>query len=313
MKINRLLTLAIVAVIAGTSLHAAPAPPSTAQWEATLTAREQRANLLRDELKALDSRIEGRIDKIVDALRAIGDSKDSRTKVARMKEQTIEALKKNIGYYQSKRAALQEELRRPTLRLTEEQKRKGIAAFDERMEKRVAQILAVQKSLPGHKDYERYKVTGNDWYGATYAVNEDHRQNKRLTSHTNSQREEIERELRRSIARIEQQNRALTQQLMSSLTDLPTQKAASVELAKNETLLAERRKQLATALTPAGTPTRDIGQKEALDLDKALQVAIGELRKEFTMLFARYSAYLQELSAVNQTRDALAAAKPKAP
>ena len=62
---------------------------------------------------------------IEEALRAIGDSKDSRTKVARMKEQTIEGLKKNIGYFQTKRAALQEELRRPTLRLTDEQKRKG--------------------------------------------------------------------------------------------------------------------------------------------------------------------------------------------
>src|SRR6476660_1139586 len=105
MKTNRILTLAITAGIAGTSLHAAPAPPSTAQWEAAITAREQRANLLGDELKALNDRIEGRIDVIVEALRTIGDSKDSRTKVARMKEQTIDALKKNIGYYQTKRAA----------------------------------------------------------------------------------------------------------------------------------------------------------------------------------------------------------------
>ena len=41
-----------------------------------------------------------------------------------------------------------------------------------------------------------------------------------------------------------------------------------------------------------------------------MQTAIAELRKDFTTLFARYSAYLQELSAVNATRDALAAAKP---
>jgi hypothetical protein len=301
MKINRILTHAITAGIAGTSLHAAPAPPSTTQREAALTAREQRADLLRDELRALDARIEGRIGVIVDALRAIGDSKDSRTKVARMKEQTIEALKKNIGYYQTKRAALQEELRRPTLRLTDEQKRKGVTAFDARIEKRVAQILAVQKSLPAHKEYARYKVTGSDWSGATYAVNEDHRQNQRVTSYTNSQRKEIEDGLRRSIARIEQQSRALK-----------AQKAPVQEITRNDALLAERRKQLAEAIAPTGTPTRDVGQKEALDLDKALQTAIAELRKDFTTLFARYSAYLQELAAVNQTRDALAAAKPKA-
>ena len=279
-------------------IHAATPPPAVVQYEAALAAREQRTALLRDELKALDTRIEGRVDTIIGALRSIGDSKDSRTKVARMKEQTIEALKKNIGYYQTKRAALQEEMRRPTLRLTEEQKRKGIAGFDARIEKRVAEILAVQKSLPAHQDYERYKVTGSDWNGTTYAVNEDHRQNQRVTAYTNSQRKEVQEGLRRSIARIEQQNRALK-----------AQGAPADEIAKNDALLADRRQQLATALSPVSTPTRAIGQKEALDLDKAMQTAIAELRKDFTALFARYSAYLQELSAVNQTRDALAAAK----
>jgi hypothetical protein len=281
-------------------IHGASQPPTAAQWEAALTAREQRTALLRDELKALDTRIEGRIGTLIGALQSIGDSKDSRTKVARMKEQTIEALKKNIGYFQTKRAALQEELRRPTLRLTEEQKRKGLAVFDERIEKRVGEILAVQKSLPAHKDYERYRATGSDWTGTTYAMNEDYRQNQRLTAYTNSQRKEIEEGLRRSIARIEQQNRALK-----------TANAPAEEIAKNDALIAERRRQLAVALSPVATPTRAIGQKEALDLDKALQIAIGELRKDFTTLFARYSAYLQELSAVNQTRDALAAAKQK--
>ncbi len=297
---NHIHSLVIIAGFASTSLPAAPTPTSTAPWEAALIAREQRADLLRDELKALDSRIEGRVDIIVNALSAIGDSKDSRTKVARMKEQTIEALRKNMTYYHSKRAALQEELRRPMLGLTDEQKRKGIAIFDERMEKRVAQILAVRKSLPVHKDYERYKVTGSDWTGATYAVNEDHRQNQRVTSHTTAQRKKVEDGLRASIARIEQQNRTLK-----------AQNAPAEEIAKNNALLAERRSQLATAMTPGGTATRDVGQKEAADLDKALQTAIADLRKDFTILFARYSAYLQELSAVNQSRAAIAAARPK--
>jgi hypothetical protein len=46
-------------------------------------------------------------------------------------------------------------------------------------------------------------------------------------------------------------------------------------------------------------------------LDKALQLAMAELRRDFTTLFARYSAYLQELATVNQTRDAIQAAKSK--
>lgn len=104
-------TRIIVILLATAALStAAPPPPNITQWEAALAAREQRAELLRDEIKALDSRIEARVDSLIGALSAIGDSNDSRTKVARMKRDTIERLKKSIAYYQNKRAALQEEL-----------------------------------------------------------------------------------------------------------------------------------------------------------------------------------------------------------
>ncbi|MDD5200924.1 MAG: hypothetical protein PHC88_14100 [Terrimicrobiaceae bacterium] len=300
MKIHAILVLALVAITQPV-VHAAPAPPNRGEWEAALAARQQRAELLRDEIKALDAGIERRIDSIAEALRAIGDSKDSRTKVARMKEQTIDALSRNIGYFQSRRATLLEELRRPTWQLTADQMREGIAFFDARIEKRIAQILAVQKSLPTHKDYERYKVTGSTWVGPTYAVNEDHRQNQRVTAVTDSQRKRVVEGLQKSISRIEQQNRTL------KARGAP----AAGEIAKNDALLAERRQQLASALSATGTPTREVGLNEALDLDKALQTALAELRKDFTTLFARYSAYLQALSAVNSTRKALDAVKTK--
>ena len=300
MKTISFITL-FAGVVAGATAMSAPASGpsnSIAQAEASLAAREQRVQLLRDELKSLDSRIETRMDTVINALAAIGDSKDTRTKVARMKERTIGALKNTINYYRGKRAALQEELRRPTLRLTEEQKQRGIAVFDARIEKRVAQILKLQKSLPTEKDYERYKATGGNWWGTEYAVNPDYRQNQRVTTVTNSQRKENEEGLRRSIARLEQQNRALR-----------ASNGPADEIARNEALITERRKQLATVLAPVETPTRRIGSKEAADLDSALNTTIGDLRREFDTLFARYHAFLQEVSAVNVSREALATAK----
>src|SRR5687768_10240507 len=69
---------------ASTAKPAANNPTANlAAWENAVRAREQRASLLRDEIKALDARIETRIDSIIKALRSIADSKDSRTKVAR--------------------------------------------------------------------------------------------------------------------------------------------------------------------------------------------------------------------------------------
>lgn len=304
--------LTILLLAATTALAAQPsaAAPNIAQWEAVLAAREQRATLLRDELKAIDGRIEARVDALVDALSSIADSKDSRSKVARMKEHNISALQRNLEYYRNKRATLQEELRRPTVNLTEEQKRRGIAVFDARIEKRVAQILKLQKSLPTHKDYERYESTGSSWYGTTYGVNEDYEQNLRLTGVTNRQRRETEAELRKSIAYLDQKTRTLRAQ-MDAAPYSARSKDLAAEIAKNETLIAERRKQIGIALAPIETPTKQIGQKEAADLDRALNTAIADLRREFTTLFARYNALIPELTAINNTRAAIAAAKAK--
>ena len=287
-------------LIPGLALAQVPTTPSIAQMEASVAAREKRTDLLRTEIKATDSRIEARVDSLVNALTLIGDSKDTSTKVARMKSQSIEALKKNITYYQGKRATLVQELRQPSLRLTPEQKQRGIEVFDARIEKRVAQILQIQKSLPTEKDYARFKATGDNWAGTTYALNEDYTQNKKVTAVTNKQRGEITAGLRKSIERLEQQNRTLK-----------TKGAPAEEIASNDALIAERRKQLAVALPPVETPTRQVGGKEATDLDKALQTAIADLRGEFNSLFAGYHTLIQELSALNKSRDALAAAKAR--
>jgi hypothetical protein len=311
MKNIRHLTILLLTASAAFAAQPVGAPATIAQWEAALAAREQRVTLLRDELKALDGRIEARVDSLVGALRSIGDSKDSRTKVARMKERNIDALQRNIEYYRNKRAALKEELRRPTLNLTEEQKRRGIAVFDAHIEKRIAQILELQRSLPTHKDYARYNTTGSNWAGTTYSVNDDHYQNLQLTGVTNRQRREIEEGLRKSIDRLDQNNRGLRTQI-DAAPYAGNAKDIFAELAKNDALIAERRRQLATALSLVETPTRAVGVREAGDLDRALNIAIGELRREFTTLFARYNALIPELCAVNFTRAAIAAAKVKA-
>ena len=304
-RIAALLVLSTTAFAATTTPASKPAPApaaasaaDVAKWQAALAAREQRSNLLRDELKAIDTRMETRIDSIVGALSSIGDSKDSRTKVARMKKTTIDGLQKTLESYRNKRASLQEELRRPTWNLTEEQKKRGIAVFDARMEKRVAQILQLQKSLPTEKDYARYEATGSGWWGTSYGMNEDYKQNRRVTSVTNTQRKEIETGLRSSIERLEQQNRTLR-----------ANNGSAEEIAKNDALIAERRKQLRSDLAPVEAPTRQIGGKEAADLDKALSIAVTDLRSDFTTLFARYNSLIQALSDENNTRAGLARAK----
>jgi hypothetical protein len=111
LSILALLLLPAVAVAAPaeapkTAKATAAAPSLTIpQMEAAVLAHEKRTELLRTELKDLDARIESRANSIVNALTLVGDTKDSGTKVARMKVATINALKTNITYYRGAKAA----------------------------------------------------------------------------------------------------------------------------------------------------------------------------------------------------------------
>ncbi len=223
-----------------------------------------------------------------------------------MKESIGKGLMKTITYYDQKRAALKEELRNPRLRLTKSEKEKMISIFDDRIAKRTAQILALYKSMPEFEDQERYRATGGGWWGTEYERNRDFEQNRRMTSHGNKQRDAIVKQLDASLARLDRQNRTLKTKLAATAD--PVERATlNEELAKNDALVAERRKQRLETLMPGGTAARKVALNEAMDLDKAMQTAIKELNSEFTTLFQRYNTFINELSALHSTETALAA------
>jgi hypothetical protein len=294
------------ATVVVTSLHAQTPAPTAEQLKSWIAIRQQRVDLLRDEIKQTDARIESRIDVIVDTLKTISDSKDSRTKVARMKEDTGKRLAKTISYYDQKRAALKEELRNPRLKLTDDEKHRMIAAFDERIEKRTQQLLELNKSMPTHEDHERYKATGGGWWGTEYERNEEYDQNRRMTSHSNTQRDAIVKQLDASIARLDRQSRTLKAQLAAA-TDPVQRKTLTDELAKTDTLITERRQQRVETLKPTRGAVHTVALKEASDMDKALQTAINDLRRDFSTMFERYNTFLNELSSLHVTEAALAA------
>ena len=298
--------IAFTALAFATSLQGQAPAPTAEQLKSWIPIRQQRVDLLRDEIKQIDARIESRIEVIVDTLKTISDSKDSRTKVSRMKEETGKRLAKTITYYDQKRAALKEELRNPRLRLTDEEKRAMIAAFDARIAKRTQQIMALNKSMPAHEDHERYKTTGGGWWGTEYERNEEYDQNRRMTSHSNTQRDAMVKQFDASIARLDRQSRTLKTQLAAA-TDPVQRKTLTEELAKTDALLAERRQQRVETLKPSGTPMHTVALKEAYDMDKAMQTAINDLRRDFTTVFERYNSLLNELSTLHATEAALAA------
>lgn len=303
----RLSLLALALTFAAPSGSRAAAP-SNDQLKSWIAVRQQRVDLLREELKQSDAHIESRLDVIIGTLSTIADSKDSRTKVARIKEDTMKRLAKTIEYYDQKRRVFRQELLNPQTALTDADKRKLVAAFDARIEKRIDQLLTLNRSMPGHRDYERYKTSDGGWYGTNYERNEDFEQNRRMTSHGNTQRDALVKQLDSSIARLDRMGRELRTQLAAT-TDPARQKERAADLAKNDALIAERRQQKLEVLNGTGSTQRGIPLKEATDLDQALKKSVDELRRDFTSFFGRFNTFVSELTALRATERTLAAAE----
>lgn len=303
MKLSRIF---LTCLLTAPLLCAQTPPPkqSTAQLNQWLAVRQQRVGLLRSEIEEMDGHFESRVDLLVETLVKINDSKDSRTKVARMKEETQNKLLETVKYYEQKRAALKEELRNPRTHLTAAEKQQAMGTFDARIEKRVKQILALSKSMPQHKDYERYRATGGGWWGTQYERNQDYEQNRRITSHVNQQRKAIAKELDSSIARLDQQLRTLKTQAARATAE--QQQLLNQEIARTETMIANRRQQKLELHQSSDFAARSVNLKEAAELDRSLQREIAALKSDLTTLFQRYHEFISELSYQHATEAAIA-------
>lgn len=280
-------------------------------FEMAVKAREHHADVLLQAVRATDKRVESRMQNLMNALKVVADSKDSKTKVARLKEETIEGLKKSIELYQRKRADIQQQIMRPTANLTEDQKKQIRKALDSRIEKRVAQIVELQQSLPAHEDYEKYKVIpgGVGFADSTILKNEDWEQNRRVTLHTDAVRKQLTEELQRSIARLGDQDRWLRAQLGKN----PAAGALlQEEIKRNSDLMSARQGQLDQVLTEPALAGRAVGKGEADALDKAVSVAVTGIRVELTQLFKEYSDFITFLPQLNAVRAQLAQVKAAA-
>ena len=298
-----------VSTLCGQSIAPAAAPtPSPAYFDGLVKAREQRAALLLTEIRESDKRIEDRIATIVDGLTKIQDSRDSRTQVAKLKSDTMAGLVKSIQTLQTRRAQLVEEIRRPTLRITVDQKKKIIAIFDAKIEKRVDQVLALQKSYPTYQEHDRYTAVSGGDYGPHFVQNESWRQNRRVSTQTDSQREQVLAGLKKSIDRLESQRNLLKSRVATAKSPLQLE-LINAEMTRIDALVAERRAQVADVYEGTKGGGRKISQREAADLDKTLQDAQKDLQRDINTLFQRYSQFLVAVSDLDAARTAAAAQK----
>lgn len=265
--------------------------------------RQHRVDQLLDDIQDTDDRLEKRLNTIVDALAHVTDSKDSRVRVARLKRDVANALIQNIEAYVQRRNAIIEQVRLPTSNLTSEQKETILTALDNKVKERVDQIMKIQQSFPTPTDYDKFEKSGGR-YGR-YRTNETQKHNDEVQKVAEQVRKELVQDVKDSIAAREQAIKDM-QASLAQIQDAEGKAVMQKEIERNQTVLDERRKQLATLLTgqeSAQQPNK-LTKAEANELSNTLGEAAASLQQETNQLFRYYSDYIVALQELNAAKSA---------
>jgi hypothetical protein len=268
-----------------------------AMLNAQIRLRESRVAAKEELLKTTDARLEKGIADLVGLLQSANDSPESRTRVTLLKEQVTKALAKSIGYYRQKRQETRAALERKDLGYQPEDLRKGLAALDERIERRIAQIIELTRSLAVHQDFEKYLVeySDND-YGwddnKQYRKNQDWSQNRRVTALTDQDRKQVEQALLKNIEELDQRARDLKSRL--AVATGATKDLLEEDLAHVQQLQGIRADQASELRVPTAEATTAVDLERARELQALVKDMSDDLRQDFFAVFRLYNELLVE-------------------
>ncbi|MEM7147021.1 MAG: hypothetical protein AAF591_18015 [Verrucomicrobiota bacterium] len=291
-----------------------------AELQTYLTHRQERATEITNDMIALDDRIEGRIEKIVGMLDGITDSLESSRRVAQMKKEAIAALENTINFYDQKRRSLQEETRQRNPRISREELFSDIGKFDDRIDKRVNQMLDLAKSMQSHKDYDKWNVAygggGGLWGDGYYRTrNPRYYQNRQEATNTQQEVKQLVEEIKVGIDRLQRSNRDIEEKLKANIT--PQYRAMlEDELTRNNGIIETREGQMEDLVMSQDPDTKTVGRNQALNIESMIHDMASDLSQDNNHLFALYHELNLEREAINQINhklEALGAEPPPSP
>ena len=270
---------------------------SVANLERHIAQRQERINEIAQDMITLDKRVEKRIDLIVDMLKKSKDSKGSKVAIARTKEKAIEGLHKAINYYDQKRRGLREELRTDTA-IPRELLEEDVKKFDDRVEKRIEQIITLTKSFTEHEDLKKYdEHTRNElgWSWTERRISEDWRQNNRDARHTKLEKKRQLEALEKSIASMKSRNAWLKKHIEGDDASEEEKELFKKDLARNEEVIMTRQYQIDRLLTTGDQPeTKELSRETAHEMVDAVADIAKDLRNDFFAIFGNYSKLNEE-------------------
>jgi len=298
-------------LVSGTAQTPAPAPApmdyparvqSVANLKQHIAQREARFELLKQDLLALDTRVEKEIDDIVKNLASLRDSNDSKTRVANVKGDVIDALVRTIWIYRQKRGDVFETMRKDS-NVPREELEKTLKTFDERVGKRVAQVMELAKSFPGYQDVNKYESYGssysNGWYHENSQISEDWKQNRRANTAGRVERRDLLKEFDKALDRNQTRRSSLADGLANRKLSDKERSLQYEELGRIDANIDNLKLQRRQLALPSGSgATREIGGAEAHDAEKMLDDARADMARDFWEIMRKYTELSGERSRI---------------
>lgn len=220
-------------------------------------------------------------------------------------------MKTSVAVYRQKRMAVYERLRKDP-DAPKEQSERELKVFDERIGKRIEQIMTLARSLPGHVDVEKYESTGGDsywngWAGDNTRVSEEWKQNRR-----NANKGEVgRRELLQKIDKAMEENKSRRASIADSLAHrkLDEREIAvqQEELGRLDATLDFLRMQRRELALPSGGASRAVGLDEAHDAEEMLDDARADLATDFGNIMRKFEELDAEGLRINAMKENLKA------
>lgn len=277
-----------------------------------ISGREERATKIVNQIVELDESLKTAVTGVLTKLKTITDSKDSKTKVTRIKRDVIERIGKAAAYYTAERAKLEEALRVTRNDYKREDLFKERKQFDEKIDNMVNAVVDLALSMDTHKDYEKYIYEHGSSFGGfdtTIRKNPDYDQNRRSTTQADAARKDVTESIQQSLDRLKTKQRELEQQVANPKLDEKQTKNLEAELDRIRTIRNERIEQLYALTSSEQKLTTPVSQRDAMQLEDVIELVAADARRDMSNLFARYRELRAERDAIADQKARLARAQ----
>jgi len=311
--------LPILCMASAAAWAQAPQQPTRSREEMEAINAEQKARVekLSAEFFELNDQIEERIESVISALAALEDSKESKTRISRMKGRVIEDLKTAIGQLRRQRSANAAMLSRvPAEQRDNMAQTKANEVIDAKLKTRVDQIMTLSSSLYESRDVQKYEYYVKDKYDGDGLElkrkrSKEYKQNKTQTSRASMQRGDLIKNIEEEQRRIDQKiNHINAEVKRAGLAEPPPEQAEHLkQLQSFKEILAEKKQEiLMGGKTVHTSPVGDT--RQAMELERQLELAVQQLRVANNELRQKGQQLQQEFQRM-KSQDAILEAQPQ--